>query len=32
LREDSQLRPEQAARYLREMREERLAAEDHRSP
>lgn len=30
LQEDARLRPEQAENYLREMREERLAAEDRR--
>lgn len=29
LQEDSRIRPEQAALYLREVREERLAAEEH---
>ena len=30
LQEDARLRPEEAERYLREVREERLAAEDRR--
>lgn len=30
LQEDARLRPEEAARYLREVREERVAAEDRR--
>lgn len=31
LQEEARLRPEQADQYLREVREERLAAEDRRS-
>jgi antitoxin (DNA-binding transcriptional repressor) of toxin-antitoxin stability system len=31
LQENARLRPEEAERYLREVREERLAAEDRRS-
>ena len=30
LQEDSRINPQQAAQYLREMQEERLAAEGHR--